>query len=53
MMSNLLNSHDFGISKALSGYKLPCVTYMLFGPNPLLPARWADRAEDAVDTGYH
>lgn len=53
MMSNLLNSHDFGLSKALSGYKLPCVTYVLFGPNLLLPARGADRAEEAVDTGYH
>lgn len=51
-MSNLLNSHEFGLSKALSGYKLPCITYVLFSSNLLLPAHGADR-EEAVDTGHH
>lgn len=51
-MSNLLNSHEFGLSKALSGYKLPCITYVLFSSSLLLPAHGADR-EEAVDTGHH
>lgn len=38
MMSNSLNSHEFGLSKVLGGYKLPCITYVLFSPNLLLPA---------------
>lgn len=38
MMSNSLNSHEFGLSKILGGYKLPCITYVLFSPNLLLPA---------------
>lgn len=52
-MSNLLNSHDFGLSKVLSGYKLPCVTYVLFSPNLQLPAHGGNREEEAVDTGHH
>lgn len=48
IMSNLLNIHDFGLSGALGGHKLPRVTYVLFSPNLLLPARGADREEKAV-----
>lgn len=36
-MSNVLNIHNFDLLKALSGYELPCVTYVLFSQNPLLP----------------
>lgn len=36
-MSNLLNIHNFDLLEALSGYELPCATYVLFRQNPLLP----------------
>lgn len=38
-----MNSHDCGLSKALSEYKFPRVTYVLFGPN-LLPAAFGAAA---------
>lgn len=52
MMSNLLNSHESGLCKVLSGYKLPCTTYVLFSPNLLLLAPRAEQ-EEPVDTESH
>lgn len=52
MMSNSLNSHESGLCKVLSGYKLPCTTYVLFSPNRLPAAPRAEQ-EGPVDTGSH
>lgn len=52
MISNLLNSHESGLCKVLSGYKLPCTTYVLFSPN-LLPAAPRAEQEEPVDTDSH
>lgn len=49
MMSNLLNSHESGLCRVLSGYKLPCTTYVLFSPNLLSVAPGA-KQEEPVDT---
>lgn len=52
MMSSLLNSHESGLCKVFSGYKLPCTTYVLFSPNLLPVASRAEQAEP-VDTERH
>lgn len=35
----VLNSHEFGLSKALSGHKFPCISRVWLSPNLHLPAQ--------------
>lgn len=45
-MSQVLNIHDSGLSKALRSCELPRITYVLFSPN-LPPAARGTGSEDA------
>lgn len=43
---------NLAFAKVLSGYKLPCTTYVLFSPN-LLPAAPRAEREEPVDSESH